>query len=253
MRYARVGYRLGYGSLVAAKLQVGGTLPIGEGAGVVQVEADQLAATFAYSRDWCMWGGATHAAVFHKGAYVGEEPPPNVSPAELDIVPVVGDAPYNYIAPGGKGLPENWGLLLGVACDYVLGKVRTAKRSSEIPLGWSMMVPTALGGGIVAIIVGGAAVAIVGAVAAYRYLDPDARAAMATVATAAQLYQARLEVLKKTGKLPDPSPIETSQAEAIKKLAGKGSANGWMLGGAVLGGLAGGMSLGAWAGKQLER
>jgi hypothetical protein len=115
----------------------------------------------------------------------------------------------------------------------VLRRIAKAKQTDT---GAGMITP-AVAPAVVAIIVGGAALAVVAGAAAWRYLDPDLRRDVAQVQAAATMFSARLQTNRETGKMPDPSPVETGVAKRIEKLAKDETQRGLLVGGAVVGGL----------------
>jgi hypothetical protein len=264
-RYARVLMRNGGGSLIAAKLVAGGviaTATVSEGPGVSQDEATQLAADLAWTRDAVMWGLApTKFAVWSSGHYKGmfAEPPTEQqiqkswakSSQAVEATPVVGEAPFNVVTPGGDGLPDDWAVTLAKACDCVNRKLKEARTSEQIPIGYSVenvalpLLP------LVGIVVAGAAVATIASVAAWRYLDPEARTAVAAVKASSEAYKARVSEWKETGKMPPASDIEQTTARAVGELGHDGGMSSATQTALIMGGTLGAFGLGVGVSKLL--
>lgn len=161
---------------------------------------------------------------------------------DILAMPIVGASELVDPTPGG-GPIDHWGPTLALAYDRCSELLAKAPGTSMPPSGSVPFVtmPTALpvlGLGAIAIIVAGVAVMAIGAVAVYRYLDPQARLQIASVEAAGAAYRARLDVAKTTGQLPPPSPIEEANAEAVKTSAREASKPDWLAAGGIVGGVA---------------
>lgn len=255
-RYARVNFAHGMAPMIAVKLELQdvGTPFGGAGPGMTQDEAVQVVADLALARDVVVNAGRPlRYAAFADGKWLGNllaEDTPDAAGAEL--VPIVGDGPRRIVSPPSDGLPDNWPIILSDACDAVIRRVAKADRTSQIPIGYSMAIPV-IAPVIAAIIVGGAAVAVIGTVAAWRYLDPQARTAVKLLEASSQAYRSRLETFRETGKMPPASDLETNTASEVLKLAGEGKSGSYLVGGLVGAGVMGAVGGGLLIGKALEK
>lgn len=250
LRYARVAARLGFAQAVAVKIAIADKLSVGKGPGLTQDEATQVCASLAWSRDVAMYGRPARIAAFQGGKLIGADY--YRAGDGIENVPIVGDAPKRQIVPPGDGLPADWGVTLANACDAVLGMIRKSETATQIPIGYSMQIPAAFPV-VSALIVGGLAVTVIGSVAAWRYLSPEARTSLALVEASATAYRARLAAYQETGKMPPASELETNTATMVKELAEKGRAAGFWSGAAVGGGAVAAIGGGIALSKLLEQ
>jgi hypothetical protein len=174
----------------------------------------------------------------------------DVKARHLSALYVAGDKPFfQPHAPDGP-LHDNprLGIKYATALDNIMVRIGKAEQGGEVPatvqLGqWQIAA-------LVAVVVTGAALAVIGTVAAWRYLDPDFRRDALIVHDAAQLYSARLDVFERTGQMPEPSELETQAGPTVERLASERSKTGWIVGAAVGGGvLAGTVILGLVSGR----
>lgn len=249
LRYARVNAKVGFAQAVAVKLAVADKLSIGKGPGLSQDEATQVVADLAWARDVVMYGRPARVAAFKDGRLVSSD----YYRAEADEnVPMVGDAPKRQIVPPSPGLPDDWGITLSNACDRVLGMVAAAETSSQIPIGYSLPIPAAFPV-VAGLIVGGLAVTVIGAVAAWRYLDPQARTSLALVEASSTAYRSRIASFAETGKMPPASELEQNTAAMVKELAEKGRSAGFLSGALVAGGALAAIGAGVAIGKMTAK
>ena len=247
LMWARVDYS---GSLSAQAWEALKHAPP-EGAGLAQADAVQVVAALAALRDLV-------AAPFYQKA-IEFDPRPSV-PRFVEIheawgleaaaalrqavadrgnrlVQVVGEAPWApHLAPDDP-LPR-WGQKLGLALETVQLRMAKQKTGPAIPFSaepaWFLGIPPVA---MVAVIVAGTALAVIGAIAAWRYFDPDFRTAALMVRQAADDYAQRLEVYKQGQPMPPPSQIELDAAPTIQKMAAERSGTGWAWGLGIAGGL----------------
>lgn len=152
---------------------------------------------------------------------------------------VVGDAPFSRFATSEAVFADGtrvtkWGKKLALACDEIA--IRIAKGEEEAdapPLATDTVLPIAA----VIVIVTGAALAVIGAVAAWRVLDPDFRRDALLVKTAAESYGSRLGVYKATGVMPAPSAVEQAAIPAVESMAKTRATTDWLWGAGIAGGL----------------
>lgn len=244
MSYAKVDWSPGGSEIIAVSLGVtaaadGSTGP-NPGGTVAHADLVQLATGLSLFRDSNMIGarGLARVACFNKlGSLIGVS---RVNPIDpklpkecTSFYTIAGDGPIVSVK-GGAGLPDNWGAQLARASDNCLRRIGKSKQTDGSGGG---MVTPALAPVAIAIIVGGAALAVIGTVAAWRYLDPDLRRDIAQTQVAASAFSARLQALRETGTLPPPSPVETGVAKRIATLSSDETKRGLLYGGAVAGGV----------------
>lgn len=235
----------------------------GERSGLNHSEAVQLAAAFVRVREEVMWGGTADFAWYDSktGAFVEytsslteaqivkrlEESAKGTETGlpETFAVPIFGEQDYGSAFPSGNGLPDNWGELLGRALDHSLSVIADAKQLHAEPSGVTAELAQAPGVLPLSIIVAGTAASIIGSVAAWRALDPEARIAIEAIGAASEAYRERIRIFESSGKMPPPSETEKSAAEKVKEAAGEGGTNGWLIAGGVAGGMAVGIGVGA--------
>lgn len=251
-RYARVALLPGAGGVIAANVMgwavAGGAIPQ---AGLTQDDSIQLATDLAILRHTATSGLVGHFAAFDQaGNFAGDfwsRPESAAPPAGGSLLSIVGDEPMRPGLLGGNDdLGDDWGQTLALAIDRVLKQLKDSEEAASIPTGFGNIATPILAPVVVAIIVGGVALGVIGSVAAWRYLDPGFRTRLAAVRAAADAYQTRVEALKATGIMPPPSPIETANADMIRTAASEGSDTAWIVSGAVVGGIVvGGLALSA--------
>lgn len=255
LRYARVQMRVGAAQLLAVQLTAGGAVtPVGSGPGVRQDDAVQLVTDLAVARSVVTWGTFTESWVYKGGKFLGRGTPGRTVAAGEESIPVVGVEPLAQRVPPGKGAPDDWGITIALACERAIDAIADSQRSAELPLGYSAFgVPAALPLPLAAVIVGGVAASVVGAVAAWRYLDPEARHQLAAIEAASVAYRTRIAAWRETGTMPEVTAIEQTTAEAVTKLASKTRTSGWLIGAGVAGGVALGAGAAAWVGRAASR
>lgn len=155
---------------------------------------------------------------------------------------VVGDAPFippHVRLPDGWTPVPNWGRKLALALDETLIRIGKAEMGPDVPVGFAEVTPVVLpiALGTVAVIVTGAALAIIGSVAAWRYLDPDFRRDSLLVRQAAENYAQRLSIFKDTGNMPPPSDNEKNAVTTVESMAKSRATTEWAWVGAIAGGL----------------
>lgn len=229
-----------------------------QGPGVNQADAVQLVTDMAVLRDVVGAWGCSHVVAFDRatGAPVGEFFP--LSRAETDELAtrlekagagayyVVGDLGLSEpkIIRGRSGVMANWGPQLALALDQLCIEIAHAKQGPDIPIG-AMSTANMMGLPVaaVAIIVTGAALAVIGGIAAWRYLDPDFRRDAALIRSAAEDYAKRLDTFERTGAMAPPSQNELNAVPAVKAMADKRQGTDWTWAGIIAGGLTGGALL----------
>lgn len=249
--FAFVAYNIPTATAVASVVQ--GYAAAGmpdKGPGVTQGDAVQLATHLAVLRNavtyrrrgpaarYVVAGGEYQGTVFASKRGSEIDLVAEHVKAQQAVYPIVGDERLYDPWPGSgpKGKPNGWGPLLALALDNATRRLATAERADAPPPGYGaiavLLPPLAIG-----IIVGGVAVTVIGAVAAWRYLDPDARKAIAITDAASKAYSERLAQAEVTGIMPPASPIEEQALPAITDLAATEAKRDWIIGGAIVGGI----------------
>ncbi|MHC4218174.1 MAG: hypothetical protein ACYSU7_06915 [Planctomycetota bacterium] len=252
-KFARVEFDASSAGAVFSKL-VGWAAMAGagpdKGPGLTQNESVQFAAQLASLRTAIARSGKS----IELAAYDGENrfvrtliatPESELDP-DLHYFPIVGTDPVP--AANGGELGKRWGADLVLAIDRLLAQIAKSERAGEAPAGYGAapmpgIMPAALPVAAIAVLVGGAAVAVIGTAAVWRYLDPEVRTRAAAVTSAAQSYQARILAAQTTGVMPPPSPIEVATAEIVQKAAGEQRTRYYLYGAAALAGIGGGAAL----------
>ncbi len=267
-RMARVQYLPAQAEMVVARITSWAAMgdPVSRGPGLDQDDATQFAAHMAYLRHVCAFGPEwSKLAWFQNGTCYGVRVaggvPAGINRLETAYgVPVLGEEPFRKPILAGGNMGARWPWQLALACDDVLRKVRDAEQANAVVPGWGGEFPGGAepiqgGGGIgaagIAIIVAGAAVGIIGTAAAWRYFDPQVRIEAASIAAAARAYEVRVRTKLETGVDLPPSPIEVAQAERVREAANNAGNTNWTIGGAVVAGLGGGLTLAALLRSQL--
>jgi hypothetical protein len=228
-----------------------------QGPGLNQADAVQAVTDAAVLRDLVGAWGCAHLVAFDSdGNPLGEFFP--VSREETQTIAaklatlnasayyVVGDLGLSEpkAIRGKSGVIAKWGPQLALALDQTCIEIAKAKQGPDIPIG---AVSTAnmmgLPIGAVAIVVTGAALAVIGGIAAWRYLDPDFRRDAALIRNAAENYAKRLDFFEKTGAMPAPSQTELEAVPAVQAMAAKRESTDWTWAGIIAGGLTGGALL----------
>lgn len=250
-RYAKVDWSPGGSELIAVSLGVTAAADSSNvpnpGGTVAKDDLVQLATGMALFRDSNMIGarGLARVACFDKSgsliSVVSVDPnDPKLPKACTSYYTIAGDGPIVSVK-GGTGLPDDWGAQLARATDNCLRRVAASKQTDGA--GGGLVTPV-LAPVVAAIIVGGAALAVVGGVAAWRWLDPELRRDVAQTQVAASQFSARLQALRETGTLPPPGPMETSVAKRIATLSSDESKRGLLLGVGIAGGSAAALGIG---------
>jgi hypothetical protein len=262
-KYARVTYDAATAGIVAAKL-VGWAAMGGAGAergpGFTQNEAVQFATFLAYMRHSIASNGGQWGWFAQYGPgdrFLGTElipTHPGWTHVAQSYLPIVGDEPVPPWRPAFREVwsesnpSPTWGKQLVLAIDRVLTQIAHSEQGGEVPLGYGPQLPgegavTAAFPVLGALIVGGVAVTVIGAAAAWRYLDPQVRVRAAEVTAAARAYQNRLENAAASGVMAPPSPLEVANAAAVGAAADEQAARYWGYGAAALAGIGGGAAL----------
>ncbi len=273
MKYAEVDFWLGsYGATVQALEAMAATTL--EGPGFDHAETVQVVSCFAVWRDFCAHGGSPEIAFYKDGAFYWASD--SVTMAEYKSImsdqledgsvaskdskgktttttelSVWGDGPQGQSGDWtpGEGLPEDWGSQLAAACDWSIDTIEKAKQAASKPGANGGRVETVLlpaAAMTAAIIVAGVAAAVIGSVAAWRFLDPKERTSMAAVAGASNAYMSRIDAFKATGKMPPPSQVEIGARKAIEEAASSSDKQAWMMFGLATGGIVAGTVLGSF-------
>jgi len=223
-------------------------------------DAVQLAAQLAVLRDGTQWGRTVSAAWYDGGTFLGVTPA--LTTAEFwrrrkrgqTPMQIWGDAPWHATPEADVNLPPGYGRRLGLACDWAIHQIASAKRVAP-PAGTGASYSVAglaagsniLDGGpgwrdggtvfagapvVAAIIVAGAAVAVVGGVAAWRYFDPEVRREQARIAGAAAAYRERIRAWQDTGTMPPASDVERlpENVATVEAAANAASGAAWKWG-----------------------
>lgn len=161
---------------------------------------------------------------------------------KLVPLPLLGLDPLFDLSPGSGPVPK-WGPTLALALDQCVRRI--AKSETSTSPGGAEVIPAIepLSIGTIAVIVGGVAVAVIGGIAAYRFLEPSARVQIAAVEAATLAYQERLAVFEKTGQMPSVSEIERANAASVVEAAKSSGRADWIVTGAAVGGTAVGATL----------
>jgi hypothetical protein len=155
---------------------------------------------------------------------------------------VVGEAPFlnpHVDVISWTPIP-GWGRKLALALEGTIIGISNAEQGPDIPAGFAEIIPAILPAVLapVAIIVTGAAIAVIGSVAAWRYLDPDFRRDSTLIRVAAEDYAKRLSIFQDTGNMPPPSENEQKAVDTVEKMASARSNSDWIWAVALAGGLA---------------
>jgi hypothetical protein len=151
-------------------------------------------------------------------------------------LPILGEGPL-WNLPPGPGLPKRWGAELALAIDQVTRRIGELPQGPEPVASEATVKPANVL--VMAVIVAGIAATVIGAVAPWRYFDPDLAKLTVGVRQAASDFAQRLKQQASSGTLPDPSPTELAVADMIKNAAGKEKGKGWAWGAGIGGGLVG--------------
>lgn len=259
--FARVAYSAAEGAAVAAA--VAGWTAAGEalGPGLVQEDANALAAELAIRRNAVTLGLRGRVALLDKEGHYQREGFASVTRrGELALIygaatkgeqffPIVGDEPLVKRSSGGAPLPDDWNRRLALAIDRSLHLLKNSKQAAAVPAGFgsiSRNVSFPLPVPAIYVILAGVAATVVATVAVYRYLDPTARIAIAATDAASKAYAGRLATADVTGIMPPPSPVELANEKMISDLAKQAAGEGWKWAGIGVGGtIAAGLGLAA--------
>lgn len=252
--YAKVELVTGVGDTIATMMGTLASAPI-DGPGLTQEDAVQLASLWAWRRDRFMRGASWEVKVSLSGKMKGSKTDAfhgvwqgsaaelakllTANP-ELRATLMVGDGPLSSPYPGGGKLGDDWGITLARALDRQTVKIAKARQGGVIPTGYASWTKSVAAPAVVGIIVGGAALAVVGSVAVWRYFDPELRKATAVLNAASSAYDARVQVAKQTGKMPPPSLIEEQTQGMISDLSREERNRSLLIGLGIAGGLVGG-------------
>lgn len=237
--------------VIATTLGSFATAPF-KGPGLGQDDAVQLVSRWAWMRDRFNRGASNNVKVSlydtKAGKFAGIYEGSASSLAkklegrpELAATLIVGNGPLASPVPGGGELGDDWGPQLARAIDAETIAIADMPRGADVPLGFGSITKTIAAPVVVGIIVGGAAIAVIGGIAAWRYFDPEHRSYVSGLNAAAKAYDARIQTFKATGKMPDPTPTEVSMAKQIQEQAKKEQNKSVLM---ALG-IAGGITLGA--------
>lgn len=129
--------------------------------------------------------------------------------------------------------PDDYRRILCLATDEVIYRIAEARQGDA---SFATAIP-AVAPLLVAVM--GAAVAVVATAAVWRWLDPDLRAAVHAVDQSLEAARDRYEVMRDTGRLPPPTPLEQESASVVldlaKARASSRGINALAIGGGVLG------------------
>lgn len=252
LQWARVEYDPGVAQAVFARLSAfGGSSDSNPLSGMTGSESVQVAAYLAALRDmvasWDTKTGGPYVtmAMFRDGR--GEKVLAGTTkslagyftqgtPKDATFTPIVGDAPFRSfaMAASDKNPTDHWGKKLALACDELLQRFGKSEQGGDVP---PQMMPTALPLVPLVVIVTGAALAVIGSVAVWRFLDPDLRRDMVVVEQAARSYAERLGVWKTTGTMPPPSPAEEDALSTVESMAKSRGQSDWLWGAGIAGGI----------------
>lgn len=258
-RMARVTYLPSHADFLVARVIGWASMgdPVSRGPGLDQGDAVQFVTHMAYLRSAAACGIEPYQRACYLspgGAFLGVrtagQPPPRsryLPPRGSDrlvMLPVYGQEPITRPAYGSGQMGEQWPADLALACDTVIRRVAKAEQGPEVVPGWggefpggAEPIPGGIGVGAISVIVAGAAVAVVGSFAAWRYFSPDVRIEAATVAAAARAYETRLRAMVTNGVELPPSPIELASAERVRTAAKQSRDNQMMIGAGVVAGV----------------
>lgn len=270
-KYARVTFNPLAAEIVAAKLTgwaaMGAAGPA-RGPGLTQDEAVQFVTELAILRHSAACGlRRQQYAVYDASSGMLDTvlwSQPLVSIDGKHIIPIVGDESPPPVGLRGDYSPsldptKTWPRDLVLAIDNLLRQLKRAELGGSVPAGYGLEPPPGGPGGevvtaawplpIVAVVVGGAAIAVIGTAALWRYLDPEVRNRAAVIRAAAKSYEQRLQVLATTGTMPPASSIETSNAAAVVEMAKTQAGLYWGYGAAAIVGIGGGAAFVSWLRK----
>ena len=251
LQWARVEYDPGVAQAVFARLALFGGADSSPLSGMSGGESVQVAAYLSALRDtvasWDTKTGGPYGtiAIFQDGH--GEkvlEGTTNYLSGYFSsglqkgtvVVPIVGDAPFRSFATSATDVNPSpkWGKKLALACDELLQRFGKSDQGGDVP---AQVSNTALPLVPLVVIVTGAALAVVGSVAVWRFLDPELRRDMVVVENAARSYAERLGMWKTTGTMPPPSPAEEDALSTIEGLAKARGQTDWLWGAGIAGGI----------------
>jgi hypothetical protein len=280
MKYAEVDFWLGAYQATVDVLQAMTVSTTTEGPGLTHAETVQAVSAFAVWRDFSRWGGTAEIAFYKAGSFYYASD----SVSESEYVSIMGsNAPVGQRANGngngdkqiaalsvwgigytdynrkftpGEGLPDDWPAQLSLAADWAIDYIENAKQAAARPVAGAerpvqIVLPAAAVTAI--IIVAGTAATVIGATAAWRFFDPDARTAMHGIAAANNAFMARIDTFKSTGKMPPPSPAELGAKEVVAKAAGTERKESWTMFAIATGGIVGGTVLGAFINSRMQK
>lgn len=256
-RMARVTYIPSHADLLVARVVGWATMgdPVSRGPGLDQGDAVQFCTHLAYLRSAAACGIEPYQQAWYKlpetagkatflGVRTGLQHPPYGVAGRLGSVPIYGQEPISKPAYGSGQMGEQWPRDVALACDTVIRTVARAEQGPEVVPGWggefpggAEPIPGGIGVGAISVIVAGAAVAVVGSFAAWRYFSPEVRMQAASVAVAARAYETRLRAMITNGVELPPSPIELASAEAVRSAAKESRDSNLMVGAGVVAGV----------------
>lgn len=266
-RMARVYYLPAHADLLVARVTSWAAMgdPVERGPGLDQGDAVQFVAHMAYLQHTAQFGTTAtgHFAWYSTtsgqfwGVYPAGKAPKRAQLASQRgiadaavAVPMWGEEPFRKPAYGSGQMGESWPRDLALACNTVIRKVAKAEQGPAVVPGWggeypggAVPIPGAIGVGGIAVIVAGAAVAVIGSFAAWRYFSPEVRIQAAAVATAARAYETRLRAMISNGVELPPSPIELFQAEAVRSAAKESQSKALLVGAGTCAGIGIGATL----------
>jgi hypothetical protein len=184
----------------------------------------------AFSKD-----GSPDRLLEGNNAYIGQKFD-ELSTSGYKFTAIVGDAPFLKTATRAQDFnPTNgWGRKLALAIDEVLQRLGKSEQGGDAPVFPSAVALPMLP---IIVIVTGAAIAVIGSVAVWRFLDPDLRRDVVLVEDAARNYAERLGLWKTTGTMPPPSESEKAALSTVESLAKSRSGSDWMWGAGIAGGI----------------
>jgi hypothetical protein len=152
------------------------------------------------------------------------------------FIPIVGDAPFLKTATRAQNFnpTSGWGRKLALAIDEVQQRIGRSEQGGDVP---AQMSPAVFRAVPLVVIVTGAAIAVIGSVAVWRFLDPDLRRDIVMIEDAARNYATRLGLWKETGTMPPPSVAEQEALSTVESLAKARSGSDWLWGAGIAGGI----------------
>lgn len=258
LQWARVEYTPEAAELAFGKLAMVNVPDAMGGPGLKGSDTVQVATFFAALRDVCAsydlksGGPVSSIAAFKADGesigvleggpeYMRRKTTELLKEKNVGMMAILGDAPFRATATHAYDWNPTpaWGKKLALSIDELLTRMGKSEQGGEVPPAFmaadfvTVAFPIPL-----LVIVTGAALAVIGSVAVWRYLDPDLRRDVLVVKQAAEGYAMRLGIWKQTGTMPPPSAVESDALETVERLSKARASTDWIWGVGLFGGIA---------------